>query len=648
MTRKKSRKKKPQIQRSSDQRPSAQIRQAQQHMVRKQWDQAAGILKQVVQRQPSRTEALAMLGEVYANLEDINNLWDVTERLIHLEPDEPTHWVNLARASLVNNLPFSALHYAEHFLATWPEHEYAGEVRETQTIAQRISEEILASDSTTQGASAEDLMLFEQSQMAFNRGDIKRGEQIAQEAIRRLPDAIAPLNNLALSYMLQGQFEEAADTARRVLERVPGNIHALSNLAQSLFRMGRQDEARAVAHELRVQSGIDGVLYAKVIEALATLGDDAAVIESYETFEQSSDADELRMPIVHHLAAVSYARQGDIKRARTLWKRAQKIEPNFALARANLDDLKKPVEERSGAWPFTLNHWIPQSWVEALGRAAEKGTRRESVFEREIKRLLRDMPYLGTILPILLERGDPAGRQMALMIAHTANLPILRDFALSHNGTDQQRMEAAQQATELGLLPRGKPVPLTIKGKQTELLLLAYEIYEEPQPSGIPRKAQDLLEKAHDALVEGHAEEAETLARDALEIAPDNPTLLNFLASSLTLQRRKDEATAVVERTVELHPDYLFGRTAMAQLCIADDRLQEAHDWLDPLLQRPRFHVSEFKAVCMAHVEMLIAEKLLDGAKSWLSFMEQVDPDDPNLFRLRLRLMGTRFTEKKK
>jgi hypothetical protein len=44
----------------------------------------------------------------------------------------------------------------------------------------------------------------------------------------------------------------------------------------------------------------------------------------------------------------------------------------------------------------------------------------------------------------------------------------------------------------------------------------------------------------------------------------------------------------------------------------------------------------------------LIAEKAFEGAQSWLSFMEQVDPDDPNLFRLRLRLMGTRFTEKKK
>jgi Flp pilus assembly protein TadD len=647
MTRKKQHGKK-QLRQGRSGRISDQIVQAQQHMARKQWDQAAEILKDVVRRQPSYIDALAMLGEVYANMHDIMNLWDVTEKLTRLESDEPTHWANLAMASLTNQLPFSALHYANHFLATWPDHEYADEVRETRDIAQSISEKILASDRTTQGASPEDLMLFEQSQMAFNRGDVRRGEQIAKEAMQRLPHAVAPLNNLALAYMLQGQLEEAANTARQALEREPGNVHALSNLAQSLCRMGRRDEAEDIARELRSQAILDSVLYAKLFELLATLGDDAAIIEVYKAFEQSDAAQELRMPMIHHLAAVSYARQGDLKRARTLWKRSQKLEPNFTLARANLDDLQKSVEERCGAWPFPLDHWIPQRWIEALSRAASKGTRSETAFEREIKRVLRDLPYLEPVLPILLERGDPAGRQMALMIAHTADLPVLRDFALSRYGTDQERLEAARRAVELGFLPRGKPLPLTIKGKQTELLLLDYEIYEQQQPANIPAKAQDLLEEAHDALLEGRAEEAETLSRAALELAPDNPTLLNFLASSLTLQQRKEEAAAVVKHTIELHPDYLFGLTAMAQLCIAAGRLDEARDLLEPLLQRPRFHVSEFKALCVAHVELLIAEKEFEGARSWLSFMEQIDPEDSNLLRLRFRLMGERFTGKKK
>jgi hypothetical protein len=78
------------------------------------------------------------------------NLWDVTEKLTHLESNEPTHWANLTTASQ-NNLPFSALHYARHFLTAWSDHEYADQVREIRDIAQTIAEKILASDSTTQG-----------------------------------------------------------------------------------------------------------------------------------------------------------------------------------------------------------------------------------------------------------------------------------------------------------------------------------------------------------------------------------------------------------------------------------------------------------------------------------------------------------------
>ncbi len=102
MPRKKPRRKKQHLGQPDSLRPSAQIMQAQQYMARKQWDQAAEILKQVVQRQPSHTEALTILGEVYANTQDIMNLWDVTEKLTRLESDEPTHWANLTTASLMN------------------------------------------------------------------------------------------------------------------------------------------------------------------------------------------------------------------------------------------------------------------------------------------------------------------------------------------------------------------------------------------------------------------------------------------------------------------------------------------------------------------------------------------------------------------
>src|SRR3970282_248645 len=103
-------------------------------------------------------------------------------------------------------------------------------------------------------------------------------------------------------------------------------------------------------------------------------------------------------------------------------------------------DLKKPVGERNGAWPFPFFQWIPQAWIKQMIRSASK--RSEEAMTREMSKLLDKNPALRAILPILLERGDPTGREFALRTASQLGLPILADFARSQNGTDQDRIAA--------------------------------------------------------------------------------------------------------------------------------------------------------------------------------------------------------------
>jgi len=611
-------------------------------MLRQEWDQAARILADVVQRQPSNVDAWMMLGDAYEKLGDKLHLLGVVETLTRLQPDEPDSWSDLAMLSLVNEFPFSALHHAEHFLARWPNQEYADEVRTVQTIAETITEEILVHGNVTRGATRDDMIVFEQVQIALGQGDYKRAEQLALEVMQRLPQSVSPLNNLALAYLLQGRFEEAAKVARQALERKPGNIHALSHLVQLLFRMGQREEAQSVTRELRTQPLVTGVHFAKVLEALATMGDDAAVMEVYEQYERSPIVKETALPMIYHLAAVSYARWGDPQRAKTLWRRALKVAPHFELAQANLEDLHKPVAQRSGAWPYTLDHWFPHEWSTDLSRHLARAGSNQAAGEKAIKRFMLDRPYIEEILPMLLERGDPAGRQFALIMTRAAGLPALRDFALGQYGTDQERMDAAMRASELGLLPRGTGVPIFVRGQQQDLLLLGYEITAEPEPSTMPLAPQRLLEKAHEALMESRGVEAESITREALKLAPDHPNLLNFLFVALNLQHREEEAAAVADRTVELHPDYSFGRLAKAQLCINAGRYEEAHELMDPVLQKPRFHIAEFAALALTYAELLIAEEQFDGAESWLNILEQADPDDSRLIILRARLLAAR------
>jgi tetratricopeptide (TPR) repeat protein len=605
---------------------------------RRKWAEAKDLLEPFSRRHPNHLQALLMLSDVYAQAEDQMGFWDVTDRLIRLDPDTPEHWSNMATICMANGLVFSALHYATQFLERWPDDRLAGETREKKDLLQDACDQIMAEEATTPGAVPEHFMLFEESQMVLNRGDYKRGERIAREAIEKLPHAVAPRNNLTLAYGLQGQFDKAMEMARSVLERDPNNVHALGNLTQVLTRAGRREEAREVAGRMLAVPVEDGELYAKKMEALAYLGDDAMTTALYQEAQASGLMDNLHMPQFHHLGAVGYARQGDTRRAEDLWKQALKMERHFELARKNLNDLKMPVGERNGAWPYSIAQWVPQDWIETIYRATLKGKRSETALKREIQRALRQQPYLEAVIPLLLERGDPEGREFAIMLATQAELPILREFALGDRGTDQQRMKAAQEATQLGMLPRGKPVPLLIKGERQDLMLMAYEIYEAPQPARIPRQAQDLLEEAHEALSQRRGEDAERLAREALAIAPYTPTLMNFLSAALLLQGRKDESRAVTRELAERQPDYFFARTEMARICVDEGDLEQARAWLDPLLEAERFHRSEFAALCMAQAELLVAEGQRDGARSWLQMWEQVDKDNPNIRHMRRNL----------
>ncbi len=601
-----------------------------------EWDEAGEILERFVQQHPSHVDALAMLADVYQNQGRTDRLWELCIRLVQLDPRQPENWYNAMVASMVNGLPFSARRYGQHFVSTWPEHPQAKEARKILETLDKACTELLQDEHTEPGATDEDFMLFEEAEVWMSLGRFQKVQQITQEALQRLPHAAAPRNNLSLAYSLEGKFDEAIAMAREVLAEHPDNVHALSNLAQFLVRSGQRDEALQAAERLRAEPLADEPLVAKQLEAMTFLGDDRAVIDLFEQFERTNK--DRRVPLVNHLAAVAYARQGDLKRARQLWEAALKLDRNFGPARANLDDLKQPVGDQNGPWSFPFNQWVPRPWIKRLSEAMIKGRRSDAVAKREVERLLQTIPGLAVVIPILFERGDAEGRELALHVASTAGLPVLREFALSQNGPDSLRIRAAQEAARLGLLPRGETVPLYVQGKQTDILLMGYEIYSEPQPDKLPKRAERLLEETHEMLSQGEFREAEPLVREALSIVPNYPTFMNYLTVILTQLKRDSEAKELARKVVELHPDYLFGRCAVAQFAVREGRFDEAHQWLDPLLTQERFHISEFAAFCGAYASLLAAEKKPDAARSWLEMWKSADPDSGPLRALRRQL----------
>lgn len=140
-----------------------------------------------------------------------------------------------------------------------------------------------------------------------------------------------------------------------------------------------------------------------------------------------------------------------------------------------------------------------------------------------------------------------------------------------------------------------------------------------------------ILDQATSVLRAGDGLAAEPLFRQALELEPDKPDLLNNLALSLSLQGREAEAIALLEVLHYQHPDYLFARTGLAKVAMQNGDLERAQALLEPLYERRKFHVSEFDALCATQIDLLLMQNDRLSAQKWFDMWEDCSPQNPKL-----------------
>lgn len=607
--------------------PRAMLRVAERLMEDGDLDDARELLYSLARKYPSDVAVLELLSTVSGGLGDARIMWYSNTRLLELQPDDAASWHDAAAACMTINAPFSASYYVGQFLERWPDDEESPSFRELHVALTKLCDDIRKNYPMAADHSDADLVLFEKARLLTEIGDFEEGRRLARFAVERIPDSASPLNNLSLSYMIEGNLEEALKISQQVVERFPGNLHAYANIIQYLVRLGRPGEARQAAEKLKSLPLVESDDWVKRSEALSYLGDDEAVIETYRLVENDKSSEKSTWALGYHLAAVAFARQGDEKQARRLFRAALEFDPNMSLARDNLEDLDAPIDERTGPWSFAFGQWIPEQWVEDILNRATGRKVSEAAIARIMQRAMHDHPELASMIPILLERGDPVACNFALSFAITLKLPVLRDFVLGRHSMDEQRMRAGYAAVDLDLLPRGKPTRVMLHGEWTEMQFLSYDIYDRQQPGKLPRPAQKLMEQGYVAQGNGDFEEGLRLCEEALKIAPDDATLLNHKAAALASLGRIKETRATVQHMADLYPDYVFSRCGMAELCARDGKLDEAREWISPLLEKSSFHISEFTGMCKAYIEVLLADGQVDGARSWLQYLQQVVPD---------------------
>jgi len=612
-------------------------------MRRKRWDQARQILDDLDRRYPNRVEVLSRLIDVCYELNDVARYQVACERLSRLMPHDPDVTLMLAGAYLSTLRPMSALRTFQRFLERWPDHDQAGDVRHTVATMEGKVDDLLADLKLTGEDGIELAIQHEEMRSLLDQDRYAQARRVAERLLRHRPDFAPALNNLSLAYMAEGQLDQAIATAQRVLAFDPDNFHALSNLAHFLCMSGRLDEARQYAERLKpIESDVVD-LWLKKAEALSYVGDDQGVLDAFEGAERAGHLKRpLASPMLYHLAAVAAMRLGQEDQARQYWNQALKLSPGLKEARDNLADLRKPIGERHAPWPFSLPNLVLQKTIDDLHRYLRPTSRKgsEKADTQAIQSYLSQHPEIVALVPLLLDRGDPMGRELALRIALASRQPEMqaaaRDFVLSQRGPDAMRTEAAHALSDAGLLPPG-PVRIWIQGEWREILLMGFELHDEPRQEHEPQVEQ-WLTQANLALQRRDADEVERLLEQALEVEPDATDLLNNLAVAYELQGRIPEAEAIVRELHRQHPDHLFARTSLAKLSLLSDQIDEAKALLDPLLSRRRFHFSEFAALCSAYIQLLLAQDNRESARSWLDLWASVDPEHPEVARWRRRL----------
>jgi tetratricopeptide (TPR) repeat protein len=613
-------------------------------LAEKRWNEARAILADLHQRFPTNKGVLTLLVNLAYDQHDMELYQSAAGQLLRLTPNDADLTRGLAGAYMVNMRPALGLRTAQQFLDRWPDHPHAAEVRE---MVAKI-EPLLVTELPKLGLDGPDALevaaQHEEVQSLLSQGHWEQARLLAQQVLRRTPDLIPVLNNLSQIYSFEGQTDDAIATAERVLALDDDNHHALSNLTHYFVASGRAEDAWRMAERLKAVVSEAPDLWTKIAEALSYLGDDEGVLDTLRRAEGTRVRQATgTMALLYHLAAVAALRLGKEADARKHWRQALKDSAWMQVAQANLDDLRAPIGERHAPWPFALQQWVPRKTLDAYVKLVDPASRRgDGAVTVAHRRFLQRHAEMIPLIPLLLDRGDPAGREFALRVALSSDLPAIqeavRDFALSQRGPDTMRLQAAQAAREAGLLPVGT-VRLWSAGEWRDLQLLGWEIYDEPDSDHLP-EVEKRQREATQALRDGDAERGERILKRALEIEPDAPDLWNNLAAAYSQQGRVREAEEIIQRVHERNPDYFFGRTNVALINIRNRRLDEAEEMLKPLVARSRLHTSEFDALMNAEIELYTVRKNPEAARTWLNMWLSTDPEHPTAMMWQQRLGG--------
>jgi hypothetical protein len=180
--------------------------------------------------------------------------------------------------------------------------------------------------------------------------------------------------------------------------------------------------------------------------------------------------------------------------------------------------------------------------------------------------------------------------------------------------------------------------PSHVEPGSREIVMLNFEIVDEPIDVGRSPQVLEWSQDGYVALLRQNGGEAEVLFKKCIEAAGEAPDLLNNLAAAYAMQGRKEESNELACAIHAKWPEYFFGRIHMANTATFEGRFGVAEQYLRPMLTQPRFHITEFRAMVTAYIQLEIQRNRFDAAQRWVDLWKSIEPDSPDLTAIQQRL----------
>ena len=419
----------------------------------------------------------------------------------------------------------------------------------------------------------EDIRQFEEGLRLMKNCDFNAAIPIFRKVITSSPKFYSPANNLALCLFATGRIEDAIQVQNESINKSPlPNPFGLCNLASFYYIKGDLISARRFL-DMAVESEMPSVdACVKVCEVLARFHLHQDILNFVSTTEFEND------PNICFYTGIAAANLDDRERAQSDLARVPLGYHKAAMARRYLDHLSEGSAPHtvSGDWPYLLLYEIcPYDLIKKSSDSELNEWAHRAVMADVCEAMLNES--VDEVKPVA---GIISG------LKHPNATELLWKIVKGSYGPDELRIEALNILKMNGNIDRKEIIKVLLDGEIREIDLTSTCLnsdfrFGEKLPPKLDKQYTRVIKIMQKKKPDWDA--ADKLLQGIMREAPDYyPAKYNY-AITLLQRRRKKEAEPIVREIVEAYPEYLFARSTLLQILLADDRIDEAEELITSL-----------------------------------------------------------------